>query len=192
MPNLLRKTAIYTASYGIDYLIILGLSVWKKYAEWQTLEEKKLAFFSYCDTGTKILWGILVCLTVFSIIETIIISNLRMNSRIKKKPGDNVTLDMLGYIAAQVSTIVSMAITDFWLIIDVVIFLMTGVYYLLSGKVYTSPIFTLGMGRRVYNTEDGCIVITRMSPEDLLRAYEDEVDGIEARQIDRKVYMLKK
>lgn len=192
MPTRFRKIAIYIASYGIDYLIVLGLSIWKKYAEWQALDGEKQDFFTQCDKGSQILWGVLLCLTVFSVIETIIISNLRMNSRIKKKPSDNATFDMLGYVVAQVLTIVAIAISDYWFIIDVVIFLITGVYYLLSGKVYTSPIFTLGMGRKVYNTEDGCIIITRMSSEDLLRAYEDEIDGIEARQIDKKVYMLKR
>lgn len=66
MLTKLSLWGIYTASYFIDYLVLLGISIWQKVSEFKDLEPvPENGFFQFCSWTDYLIWGVLLGLIIF-------------------------------------------------------------------------------------------------------------------------------
>ncbi len=192
MLTKLSLWAIYTASYFIDYLVLLGISIWQKVSEFKDLKPvPEMVFFRYCSWTDYLIWGVLFGLILFSLICSRLLRTIPMNTRVKDGPKDNIIWEGAGYILAQVLTILTILLSDYWVIMSLVIFMVTGVIYVNSKKVHYSPIFLIPMGYSVFQCEKS-VAITNYSKDGLRLAIESEPDGVEARELAEKVFLIRK
>ena len=111
--------------------------------------------------------------------------------QIKHKPIDNIIWEVAGYILAQVLTILTILFSDYWVVMSLVIFAVAGVIYVSSKKVHYSPIFLIPMGYSVFQCEKS-VVITNYSKDGLRLAIESKPNGVEARELTEKVFLIRK
>lgn len=176
---------IYFSSYLLDYFLILGILVCKK---WKMHVEKKNLFWNGTDIAA---WGILIVLIAISVIVIVRIRKLEMNERVKFFPDKNITIEMLGYIVAQIITVASTILTKWWIPIDLIIFVLTGVIFVRSKAVHHSPLFVFPLRNKIYSSGNK-IIITNYSLEEMRMAQEDSEDGLEARQLTKGIYYIRK
>ena len=184
---MLRKKSlwgIYFASYLVDYILILTILIYKRLI---LCKRNQIPFW---DVKNLIAWSVLFVMIVGSISIAYSIKRIKMNSRIKMVPQKNITLEMMGYVATQVVVCATTMFTDRWILINTVIFVMTGVYFVNSKKLYTSPLFVFPLGNKVYEAGDS-VIITRYSLQGMRLAQEENPDGIEARELTDKVYYVR-
>lgn len=81
--------------------------------------------------------------------------------------------------------------TDYWALICVLIFFITGIIFVKTKKVHFSPIFLIPLGYSIFEIENNNALITEMTKEDIRRFLEDNPDGIEARELERGIYWIK-
>lgn len=177
--------AIYFASYLLDYILILGILIWKKIVFCRT---NGIAFLQTIDHFT---WGILLVFIVGALIITLKIQNIPMNTRIKSVPDRNITQEMTGYVFAQVVTIATTIFSDWWVLINLTLFIAFGVYFVKSKQVYTSPIFVIPLGNRIYQAGND-VIITKYTLQEMKIKQEDNVNGIEARELTNRVFYVRK
>ena len=183
---------IYTASYFIDYLVLLGISVWQKVGEYKKLvPTPQESFLQYCKWTDHLIWAVLLGLIIFSLICVRILKRTPMNSRFLEKPKDNIVWEMAGYVLAQVITVLTILFSDYWVVMTLVIFVVTGIVFVNSKKVYYSPLFLILMGYNVFQCEN-CFVITNYSKDGLRLAVENNPDGVEARELEDGVFLIRK
>ncbi len=185
MLTMLSLWAIYFASYLIDYILILGIIIWKRVLICQT---NGTNFWKGTDLWV---WGILVLCILISIYIVRKIKRIRMNTRIKLIPEKDITYEMTGYLLAQVATVATTLFTDWWIIINIVVFLLFGFFYVKSKAVYTSPLFVVPLGNRILQAGDN-VLITNYSLQEMRIAQEDSLDGLEARELSNHVYYVRK
>lgn len=185
MLTALSLWAIYFASYLPDYFLILGILIWK-HAE--TARVSQAPFWKGADFGV---WGLLLLCICVSIVVILIIQNVKMNTRIKAVPGDNITIDVLGYVAAQVIAAFTTVFTDWWIPINVLTFIITGVIFVKSKKVHHALIFVFPLFNRIYQA-GGYVIITNYKDEEMRMAQEDSLDGIEARELTKGIFYVRK
>ena len=183
---------IYTASYFVDYLVLLVISVWQKIREYKGLEPVPTAnFIQYCHWSDFLILGVLISLIVFSLFCSQALKKLSMNTRVKVSPNDNIIWEAAGYVLAQVLTILTILLTDYWVIMSLLIFVVAGVIFVNSKKVHYSPIFFVLMGYNIFQC-DNTIAITNYSKDGLRLAIESNTDGVEARELTEKVFLIRK
>ena len=192
MLTKLSLWGIYTASYFIDYLALLGISVWQKMSEFKDQNPMpEGGFFYYCGWTDYLIWGVLLGLILFSIICSWLLKTIPMNTRIKDAPIDNLVWEVSGYVLAQVLTVLTILFSDYWVVMSLIIFVVVGVIYVNSKKVHYSPIFLIPMRYSVFQCEKS-VVITNYSKDGLRLAIESEPDGVEARELAEKVFLIRK
>ena len=192
MLTKLSLWGIYTASYFIDYLVLFGISIWQKANEFKDLEPvPEDGFFRYCSWTDYLIWGVLLGLIIFSVICFRLLKLIPMNTRVKDKPTDSIIWEVAGYSLAQVLTILTILFSDYWVVMSLVIFVVAGVIYVNSKKVHYSPVFLIPMGYSVFQSENS-VAITNYSKDGLRLAIESEPDGVEARELAEKVFLIRK
>lgn len=192
MLTKLSLWGIYIASYFIDYLALLGISIWQKVSGFKDLEPvPEKGFFRYCSWTDYLIWSVLLGLILFSFICSRLLKSIPMNTRVKDKPTDNIIWEVAGYILAQVLTILTILFSDYWVIMSLIIFVVAGVVYVNSKKVHYSPLFLIPMGYSVFQCEKS-VAITNYSKDGLRLAIESEPDGVEARELADKVFLIRK
>lgn len=185
MLTRLSLWGIYFASYLVDYVLILAILICKRVAFCQN---NSVPFWKGADL---LVWGILLLFIATSIIITNRIKNIKMNSRVKLIPEKNITHEMTGYLLAQVATAATTVFTDWWIPINIVLFVVFGFFFVGSNKVYTSPLFVVPMGNRIYEAGDS-VIITKYSKQAMRIEQEDNPDGLEARELTEKVFYVRK
>ena len=183
---------IYIASYFIDYLVILGISIWKKVSAYNAIKPAPtISFWQYCNRKDYFTWAILIGLIIFSLACSHIMKEIPMNTRISDKPNDNVIWEIFSYVLAQVLTVLTILFTDYWLVISLVIVAVTGIIFVHSRKIQHSPLFIIPMGYNIFKCEK-CIAITNYSMDGLRLAIESNPDGVEARELEEGVFLIRK
>ena len=81
--------------------------------------------------------------------------------------------------------------TDWWIPINIVLFVIFGIFFVASNKVHTSPLFVVPMGNKIYESGEN-IIITKYSKQAMRIAQEDSLDGLEARELAEKVFYVRK
>lgn len=177
--------AIYFASYLVDYALILGILIWKRI---KLCQHNNTPFWKGADLAT---WGILLIFIALSIYISDRVHKMKMTTRIKLIPEKNVSIEMLGYIVAQVITIATTVFSDWWIPINVVLFAVVGIIFVKSKAVHHSPLFVIPLGNRVFES-GGAVIITNYDLEELRMAQEDNVDGIEAKELTKNIFYVRK
>lgn len=114
-----------------------------------------------------------------------------MNTRIRIVPEKNITHEMIGYLFVQVVTDATTLYTDWWVHINVTLFIVAGVIFVKSKAVYISPLFVVPLGNRIYQAGEE-ITITNHSMQEMKVEQEDNPDGHEARELVNRVYYIRK
>lgn len=181
---------IYTASYVVDYVVLLLISVLKKIDGYRKANTKT-GFLDYCGWQDYLVWIVLIALVVFSMVCVHKLKKIPMNTRIREYPKDNIGWEIAGYVLAQVITILTVIFSDYWIIVSGVIFMIAGFIYVNSKKVHYSPLFIIPMGYRVFQC-DGAVVVTNYSKDGLKLALETDVDGVQARELEDGIFLVRK
>lgn len=177
--------AVYIASYFVDYILVLIILVSKRFLE---CKDTGNSFWKGADLVT---WGILILLIALSIVITIWVYNLKMNRRVRHIPQKNITHQMTGYLVAQVATVATTLFTDSWLLINLILFLFFGIYFVRSKAVYTSPLFVIPLRNHIYQSGEK-VIITNYSLQEMRIAQEDNENGLEARELTDGVFYIRK
>ena len=98
---------------------------------------------------------------------------------------------MTGYLLAQVATVATTMFIDWWILINIVLFVVFGFFFVESRKVYISPLFVISLGNKIYESGDN-IIITRYSMQGMRIEQEDNTDGLEARELTENVFYVRK
>ena len=185
MLTSLSLWAIYFASYLLDYAIILVILIWKRIIIAQNDSVK------FWNSASVITWSVFLILIVASIIIVERVRRIKMNTRIISVPEKNITYEMTTYLFAQVATVASTVFTDWWIPINLVLFIAFGVYFVKSKAVYTSPLFVLPLGNRVL-CAGKTTIITNFTLQEMKIAQEDSLNGVQARELTPGVYYVRK
>lgn len=177
MLTTLSLWGIYFASYSVDYALILAILIAKHFINGETVNHLVL--------------GILVLLIVLSIVIINQVKKIGMNRRIKSIPEKNITHEMIGYLVAQVVTVATTLFTDWWILINIVLFVVIGMFFVKSKAVYTSPLFVVPLGNRIYQAGED-VIITNYSLQEMRIEQEDTSDGLEARELTNRVFYVRK
>ncbi len=181
---------IYTASYGVDYILLLVISIARKVLAFNS-QKKVKDFFKFCTSGDYWLWATLLALIIISAVVIVSIMKIKMNTRVKPKLKDDIVWEVYGYVLTQVIALLTVFFTDYWILISATIFIITGIFFVKAKKVHFTPLFIIPLRYSVHETEDGQVVITRMSREKFRKTVEDNPDGLEARELERGIYFIK-
>lgn len=183
MLTSLSLWGIYFASYLVDYVLILVILIVKH----MTQENGS----DFLKGAGLLIYGILMVFIVVSIVIITLIQNMEPNTRITIIPDKDITFEMTGYLFAQVVTVATTILTDWWVIINVALFIIVGVFFVKSKAVYTSPLFVVPLGNSIYKTGNN-IIVTNYSIQEMRMAQEDCLDGLEARELTDKVFYIRK
>ena len=185
MLTTLSQWAIYFASYLIDYILILVILVKKHW------DECKLENTSFWETADYMMWSILLVMIIASIIISVCVGRLKMNTRVRLVPGKNITHEMTGYLVAQVATVATTVFTDGWITINLALFVFFGIYFVSSTAVYTSPLFVFPLRNRIYQAGEN-VIITNYSLQEMRIAQENAEDGLQARELTDGVFLVRR
>ena len=185
MLTSLSLWAIYFASYFPDYVLILGILVWKRYV---ISRDNNIGFWNRTDIG---IWILLLAMILISIMVARKVSRLEMNARIKDIPEKNATIEILGYIIPQIITLATTVLAEWWIPINIVLFIIVGVIFVKSKAVHQALLFVFPLRNKIY-TAGNKTIITNYSLQGLKIAQEDSLDGIEARELTEGVYYIRK
>lgn len=177
MLTTLSLWGIYFASYSVDYVLIVAILIAKHFIK-----------------GEKVNFLVLGILVGFVILSFVIINRIRklgMNTRIKSIPEKNIIHEMIGYLLAQVATVATTLFTDWWVLINVVLFIVVGFFFVKSKAVHTSPLFVVPLGNRIYQAGED-IIITNYSLQEMRIEQEDNPDGLESRELTNRVFYVRK
>jgi len=175
--------AIYFASYSIVYFLILSVLIY---------EHTSSNYIEYLiSNGVDWICVTLLLFLLLSFVVAKMVKNAEMNTRMKDAPQKNITFDICPYFLPQAITCVTSIFTDWWILIDVVIFVTYGIFFVKSGKVYTALLFVIPLGNKIYQSGDK-IIITQYSEEEMRMVLEDSPDGIEARILTKNVFYVRK
>ena len=177
MMTALSLFGVYFASYVFDYVIILVILMVKHFCE--------------KEEANYYVWGILIGFIILSFFIINRIRKTKMNTRIRLVPNKNITHKVLGYLPAQIITVATTLFTDWWVFIDVMIFLVFGVFFVKSKAIHTSPLFVIPLGNRIYQAGDD-VIITKYSLQEIKIEQEDHMDGLEARELTNRIYYVRK
>lgn len=177
--------AIYFASYIVDYVIILVILIWKRVVFSQ---ENNVNFWS---STSIVIWSALLILIISSIIIVARVRRIKMNTRINCIPEKNITYEMTTYLLAQIATVASTVFSDWWILINTVLFFVFGLFFVKSKAVYTSPLFVFPLGNRVL-CGGNTTVITNFTLQEMKIVQEDSLNGVQARELTPGVYYVRK
>lgn len=185
MLSTISLWVIYFASYLPDYFLILVILIWKRFDFCNT---NGISFWNLNDI---LIWAVLVVFIVVSVVATFRVGNIKMNSRIKQLPEKNVTIEILGYILPQIITLGTTVFTDWWVPINVVLFLVVGIIFVKSKAVHHSLLFVVPLNCRIYASGDG-ILITNYSFDEMRIAQEESMEGLQARELAKGIHYVRK
>lgn len=183
MLTSLSLWGVYFASYMVDFILILIILIAK-----HMIHGNGNNFWKGADL---LVWGILLLFVVLSIFITNRIGKMKPNTRIKAIPEKNITHEMMGYLLAQVVTVATTIFTDWWILINVALFIVVGLFFVKSNAIQTSPLFVVPLGNKIFQSGDD-VIISNYSIQEMRMAQEDNPDGIEARELTNGVFYVRK
>ena len=179
--------AIYTASYFIDYILILGIMMWRKLSDVRSLRE----LFKSITARNWITGTVLLALIIFSIITIAGIKKIRMTTRIKFEPEDDVVWEAYSGFLAPTLALAGTFFGDYGLIFSFVIFIATGIAFVRSKQVHLASVFLLPMGYKIFKSENDAILITKDTRDELRLRIAENPDGVEAKELELGIFLVK-
>ena len=178
--------SIYTASYFIDYVLILGFLMWRKIS----VATSVTILLKSITPKNWISGSILLLLIIFSIFVMVRIQKMKMTTRVKHEPKDDVVWEAYTGFLAPALALAGTFFGDYGLIFSLVIFFITGIAFVRSKQVHLATVFIFPLCYRVFNA-DNAVLITRYSSDGLRLRIEEEPDGVEAKELAPKIYLVK-
>ena len=178
--------AIYTASYFVDYVLILGILIWRKISVATSVK----ALFKSITLKNWITGFILLLLIIFSVFVMIRIRKIKMTSRIKYEPKDDFVWEAYTGFLAPALALAGTFFGEYGLLFSLVIFAITGIAFVRSKQVHLASVFIFPLCYRVFKAENA-VLFTKDSRDGLRLRIEEELDGIEAKELVPKIYLVK-
>lgn len=141
-----------------------------------------------CWVQDKWLYLILFGLIVFSIIWDMRWKRYRHNTRIKFRPEEDSTLEAALTIVAYLAIAFTINLDAYGIIVSLVILVVLGIAIVQTGNMQVCLYFLLH-GYHIYTCGKNKI-LTKKSLEQYLLLLDDSPDGIEARELTKKVYIV--
>ena len=174
--------AIYTASYFIDYVVVLGILVWKKISAFGLRD-----FLKHMGRRDWGVWIILIALIIFSLLVMRSIKRIKMTSRIKIDPKDDFVWEAYASFLAPVIAFVGTLVADYGILFAFVFFVVTGIVFVKSKQVHLASVFIFPMRYKIYKG-DGGIVIAKDTRDGLRLRMMD--DGVQAKELEHGIYLV--
>ena len=178
--------AIYTASYFIDYVLILGILMWRKIS----VATSVTTLLKSITLKNWITGSILLLLVIFSVFVMVRIRKMKMTTRIKHEPKDDVVWEVYTGFLAPALALAGTFFGDYGLIFSLVIFVVTGIALVRSKQVHLATVFIFPLCYRIFKAENA-VLITRDSRDRLRMRILEEPDGVEAKELAPKIYLVK-
>ena len=176
---------IYLASYWPDYILILVIVIIKQFL----LSRKNGVPF--WDAADYVVWAALLALIAFSFVVAFFVSKMEMNSRIKHIPEKDMTIGIFGYIYPLVITLATTIFTDWWIPVNIVLVIVAGIIFVKSRAVQHLMLFVFPLNNRIFVSGED-ILITNYTFDEMRIAQEDSLDGIQARELAKGIYYVRK
>ncbi len=173
--------ALYTASYFIDYVLVLVILVSKK------LTDTVAKFPKNMTTGDWIVWSALIILIILSLLVMRTIKRIKMTSRIRIEPKDDSVWEVYSGFLAPALALLGTFFGDYGMLFSVVIFFITGIAYVKSKQVHFASVFIFPMGYKIFKGDEG-IIITRNTRDGLRLKMISE--GVQAKELQRGIYLV--
>ena len=87
--------------------------------------------------------------------------------------------------------VAAMIYSDWWIPINLAVFIVVGVFFVKSRNVYLSPLFVFPLRNNIFQIEK-CTFITNYTLQEIKIAQEDNPDGLEARELTDHIYYVRK
>ncbi len=178
--------AIYTASYFIDYILILGILVWKKKQD----VPKWNQFIPKCTLSDWLIWALLLILIIISVLVMIRIQRIKMTARVKYDPKDDAVWETYTAFLAPALALGGTFVDEFGLVLSLVVFVAAGIAFVRSKQVHLASVFIFPLCYNIFKSEN-VVLITRDSRDELRIRIEEEPDGVEAKELAPKIYLIK-
>jgi hypothetical protein len=177
MMTNISKLGMYIASYECLYFSVIVERIYRCVIETDVLP-KDICICCVC--------GVLLA---FSAIYCKLFFKKENNMRIHNVAGSNIVWDAFSYLAINIITVILPAcLSDSGVAVDIIIIIVFGIVFINGDKVYASPIFLLHR-YKVYECNN-YIVLTTMSREKFNIQVEETIDGVEARELTKGVYIV--
>ena len=184
----LSKWLLYAASYKWVYLLQIVSIVYLEINE-SPITSISCLWKMILNTGCLRKIAIVTLLVLF-ILAGFIQKKFRQgkhNARIKYLIEENVVFEIALSVIAYLATVLSITLNTYGIIIVMVVFWGLGWIVDVTDSIYV-PVFFL-TGYRVYKS-DKVKIITKMSRDQYRLKLDDAIDGLEARELVRNVYII--
>lgn len=177
--------AIYTASYFIDYVLILGILMYRKIS----VVTSVTSLLKSITLKNWITGSILALLIIFSVFVMVRIRKIKMTIRIKHEPKDDVVWEVYTGFFAPALALAGTFFGDYGMIFSLVVFMVTGIEFVRSKQVHLASVFIFPLCYRIFKA-DNAVLITRDSRDGLRLRIEEELDGVEAKELAPMIYLV--
>ena len=178
------KWLIYVASYFPIYAILIIRLLFSTQPDSETLIQKiQLNVCQY--------FYILFALTILFLLSIPTlgkIKHLRANERIYSKLKKNCTGEMASFFIPFILSFLTIGIDWYGWIIFLFIFVICGFFVIQSDWVRICPAFFY-LKYRLYSTNNGCFVLSRLGIEQVNQILLDDTNGLEVKALTPKLYI---
>ena len=94
-------------------------------------------------------------------------------------------------LLTQVIAVATTIYSDWWIPINLALFVTIGMFFVKSRKVHMSPLFVFPLCNKIFQS-DNCIFITNYTLQEMKIAQEDNSDGLVARELTNNIYYVRK
>lgn len=169
------KTALFISSFLPLYIILII-----KFYEF----EKS---FKYNIENHKITFSILITLIVIAIITFLYFLFCELNSEISIGEVENVNSEILTYFITYVVPLITLEEHNVnSILINILLFIVIGIFYVNSNQFYLNVLFTL-TGFNVYQDDNKKIIISKKSADKI-----NNQSAVLVKQVGKKIYIINK
>ena len=178
MPTKLTKWFMYAASYSLLCFLICIRIIFAE-GDWNSvLKSHWFLIIAICAVG------------IFLLSWTQSFFKWNMNERIKVNASENITFEMLAFLVPYIITMATITIDFYGIVLNASMFFLLGIAFVALDKVYFSLIF-ISHGYKLYKTNDEKMILCRLSKEQLNIKMIESIDGLECREIGRKIFLIR-
>lgn len=184
MLSKFSKWLLYAASYSPVYiLLVIRLLSSKQESAESLLQMLLLNYASHSP--------VIITLTVLFLLSVPVIwkfRRLKANERIRGRLIKNCTGEMASFFIPFILSLLTIGIDWYGWLICVVIFLLSGFIVLQADWIHICPVFFY-LNYRLYQTDNGSYVLSRLSMDQFNQLLLDNTNGIEVRTLTPKLFI---
>lgn len=180
MVTILAKMLNYISANLLLYPILIFRVLF-------TTEENNAIWYKNIKPNLLLLF-VLISFIIISLVWLLNLLHWKNNIRIKGKAKENITIEMLIFIATYIIPIIFIDTNWVGLVICIVVFIVFGFMHIVSDRHFLNPTFCL-FGYKLYRLDDRCILYKK-SIDSLNILFVESPDGICARELVRNTYIV--